>query len=733
MLITGAQIFKGLTGGINTEKSVLNIVATELEKDSRNIEVLHDSSIRPRRGVDFIGLSASSAYIHTTRTDTIANELNQESPSGIYAPFKTTTGNTYGIDIIFQNLSFKLYLHPNLVNFDTPLQTITPTVATDISTEQLGYTVSFKFAKNRVFFAGKFIKPGYLYLKNDNTTIGIKYISMHIRNLDTATAESDRVQHDNKYYECVRNHTSATSQLTDLDSYGETVFNQFWVELDISTMPSMTPAWANGISYTSNIEQVINKHAAVGASNPFTVDYHDDRLWLGRDDNIYYSQTVIEVDNEKVLLTGTNEFGLFFSYNDPFSTDIADPLPTDGGVIPIASGKVWQIAAVEDSMFVGTSLSIYEIKGNSSTFSSTDFKSPIILTDGINGVGNMIVADSKLYIFGTGNIWTTDKKQINYQGSTTNFLKTGNTKINEYYRNITKLAKGAGFLVHSPSKEKIYFFHNGNKSLFDNTHRNFPGQTGYAYNILVIDISVTGLQQDDPELAALRNHLELWELPDTANNGAVYIAGSYLSSPISAEDTQIVVGLSEVYSGSSDIIVKATSIEQVANDEIVILVLQRVPSGSNIITKASAGLLESRNLRDWESDSNNVSDYTATAYLGTQTFDTLMDNKTVPYAMFIFDKLTPGNGSCLFRSSFNFASPDIGGIITGKTSGQTEIYKDTKLIGSGSISMDGYKVTTYKHQINGRGLAFQPSLQNTPGKDFKLLGWGQLAQTRRRQ
>lgn len=731
VIATGTLAFKGLTGGITSEKSVLNIVPTELEKETRNIEVLRDGSIRPRRGADFVGLSETAAYIHTIRTGLATDELTQESNTGTFVPFKNTAGEILDFDIIFQNMSFKIYRHSLVKDYDTTYQTITPTLGTDIAATQAGYTVMLKFANNRLFFSGKYIKPGYLYLAADGTTVAIRYISIHQRDFNVATAASSRVVNAGKYYECIKAHTSNATDLTNFDAYGELNWNQYWVELNPQDAGA-TAAWSAGTSYTTNIAQVVDKQATVGIANPYSVDYYDERLWLATEDTTYYSTVIDTVDNLKNTATGAIEFGIMFSYNDPFSTE-PDPLPIDGGNIPIAVGKVWQILSMEDSMFVATSRQVYEIRGISSRFSSTDFKVSDVLTEGTNGVLNMVVADNKMYIFTSSNIWVSVQQQRNIQGSTTVFGKVGDNKIKSYYQGVPKTNKGTGYPIYSPIKGKIYYFHNGTTSPFDTAHRLVLGQIGYARNIMVIDISTPGTEAETQEQQQLHNHIEIWEYTDNANTGGVYIASAYLSDPVSAAVSNVVVGASTVAVGSDSVIISSASGAEEGGDEIVLIVSQRSISGASITIKGSLGVLESRKLRDWDSSVALGVDYNAIAYLGTQIFETMIDRKSVPYAVFVFEKLVTGVGSCLFRSSFNFALPTTAGEATGKTSGQTEIYKDTKIVASGSVSLSAYKATWYKHKIRGKGVAFQPTLQNTPGKDFKLLGWGELAAVKQRQ
>ncbi len=732
VLASGTLAFKGLTGGTTSERSVLNVVPTELEKESRNIEVLRDASIRPRRGVDFVGASETgSAYIHSLRTSLATDELTQESTTGAFVPFKTVAGDILDFDIIFQNMSFKIYRHSLLKDYNTPYQTITPTLATDVSATQVNYSVMLKFANNRLFFAGKYIKPGYLYLGDDGITVKIRYISMHQRDFNTSTAASSRVVNAGKLYECIKAHTSAATDLTNFDAYGELIWNRYWVELNPQDAGA-TAAWSSGVSYTTNIAQVVDKHATVGVNNPYSVDYYDERLWLSTDDTVFYSQTIDEVDDDKDTASGTVEFGIMFSYNDPFSSE-PDPLPTDGGNIPISVGKVWQILSMEDSMFVATSRKVYEIRGISSRFSSTDFKVSDVLNEGVNGVLNMAVADSKIYVFTTSNIWVSVQQQRTIQGSTTVFGKVGDSKIKTYYQDIPKTNKGTAYPIYSPIKGKIYYFHNGNNSPFDIEHRLVLGQIGYARNIMVLDISSPGIEQETQEQQALHNHIEIWEYTDHAHTGGVYIASAYLSDPVSAAISNVVVGASTVVVGADTVVVSSASGAEEGGDEIVVLAMQRVVSAPNITIKASAGVLESTSLRDWHTGGVLGVDYNAIAQLGTQIFETMIDKKGVPYAVFVFEKMATGSASCLFRSSFNFALPTTAGEATGRTSGQTEIYKDVKVVAHGTVDLSAYKATWYKHKIRGRGIAFQPTLQNTPGKDFRLYGWGQLAEVKRRQ
>ena len=202
-------LLKGMTGGTTSESSVMNVLATQLEDSSRNIEVFRDGSMSPRRGVDFIDISDGGDYMHTTRTIGTSSETSQESPSAEYAAFRTSDGDIIEKDIIFQDNVFKIYNHGSLRNFDTPDQTINPASLSRSWADQKYYSVQLKFADNKMFFASKRLQPGYFYLNTDNSTLSIAYLSIHTRDLDNATTTSSRVTLNGQYYECVEAHTSA--------------------------------------------------------------------------------------------------------------------------------------------------------------------------------------------------------------------------------------------------------------------------------------------------------------------------------------------------------------------------------------------------------------------------------------------------------------------------------------------------------------------------------------------
>lgn len=727
-------LLKGMTGGVTSERTVMNVLSTSLEDTSRNIEVLRNGSFRPRRGVDFVGQSDSAAYMHTIRTGTTSSETSQESPSGVYAEFKTSDGEIVEKTIIFQDNKFKIFAHNNLRNYDSPNQTINP--GSYVNTQQKFHSTQMIFADNRIFFVGKKLQPGYLYLKTDNSTLGVVYLSIHTRDLDNATAVSSRVTLNGKYYECVEDHTSASSDTSATDSFGELVFNRYWMEVDNTNIPGGASAWAASTAYTTNIVRSSNKYSALSAVNPHTVAFWKNRLWLGTDSKAYYSQVSVDVADEKTNTTpsGTHEYSLFLQTADPFDTTDPTPVPSDGGSITQDVGKLWQLLNSEDSMFLGTSSQIEEVRGASSDFTHTDFKKGRVINEGINGLDNMVLADNRVYAFANNNIWAAVDEQRVSQTALTKFAKVGGKKIKSYYIQIPKLNKGTARAVYSPTNEKIYYFHNAISTVFDASNRNTVGQNGYARSIMAVDISGTTTDLDPVEGEQfVENQIELWDYADTAEDGDTYIAYGFSTAPTDPSVNSVVVGADDIVVGADSVVVSGLSGSQEGSDEIVVIAMERVVTGSSVAVKATIGVLESANLRDWASDGTRITDYTANADMGTQTFEDITSAKAARFLLFVLKKLTDGTGSCLCRTSFNFADPDTSGESTGKTSTQTEIYYDTRTVGSGgTVSMTNYKATRYKHRVRGRGVALQVSFENTAGKDFNLLGWGELLKMRRR-
>lgn len=722
---------KGLVKGITTEKSVLNIQANELATESRNIEMLPDGSIRPRRGVDFISQGDSGNYIFTTRTGSTASEISQESPSAIYAPFRTSTGELLERVVCFQDLKFQVFKLSNLNNYDSPDQTIDPT-STNVNTDQKYYNVCLHFADNKVFFAGRKMRPGYLYLDTDNVTLQIVYLEVHTRDTINNTAASTRRKNDGVLYECIEAHTSSSTNEPGTGSD----WIRYWNRLDSTGDLSGETAWATSQSYTTNILKKFPQDSVLGTINPHFITFGLGRLWIVTDDRIYYSRVITESatsDSDTTTANGANEYRTFYQDADPFDTNDNSPVASDGGFIEISDGIGQQIVVLQDRIFYSTTSKIFEIKGVSGKFSNIDFENVVAINEGVNGVNNMVVADRVVYVFGTGNIWVSREQDTQDSTARTKFNTVGNSRIKTYYKAIPRLNKGSGRAVYSAEKRAVYYFHNGTSTNFDNENRNVQGQPGYARNILRIQVESQEEAAAKQEEGVVTDSIQLWEYTDDADSDGAYIAYAFVTPPISDAENTVVVGTDTVLVGTDTVTIPSLSGAEEGQDELIVIGMQRSVSGTTVTIKTAFARLESTALRDWDSDTNLRTNYTAKAFLGTQTPNDLVDKFQVKYLVFIFEKLTDGTGSCKLRTSFDFVSPDSTGETIQKATGEIQIYQDDLIVGSGAtVDQASYDYVWKKHRVRGRGRSFQIALYNEANKDFKLMGFGQELKLKRR-
>jgi hypothetical protein len=218
----------------------------------------------------------------------------------------------------------------------------------------------------------------------------------------------------------------------------------------------------------------------------------------------------------------------------------------------------------------------------------------------------------------------------------------------------------------------------------------------------------------------------LWEYADTADSGNVYMAFPFVGPPLEDSTDDVRAGSDQVIDSSGNrVVVNADTATQTATRKIYTIVLERNETGGNAVTKAAIARAISGKIQDYESDSNNRTDYTCKLLAGVQTLGDVSHKKGVVSLFFVFTKLADNLGSCLMRTASNFAPANTAGEVTNKVASQVEVYKDNKIVGGIAISLSDYNQTWYKHRVRFRGSALQVELESTPGKDFELLGWTQ--------
>lgn len=717
------QNISGFSGGLNTEKSVLNILPSEMANGSINVDIDADGSVRPRTGVDFLAESDNTGFLQTLRTESTGTDDTQESPSGVFARFTASDATLVDRVVVYANNVFKVFLltEASLATFDTPSQTITPT--SRVGSEQREKNTHWTFGDNKLFFCGDKLQFGYISLAANNTDLEITYLEIRTRNLlDTDYAQvGSRVKNTtsgNVYaYEAIVAHTSGSGSPTDEPGDGATWQNN-WVRLDIE--PTGESAWATSTAYVANIQRTNTYTETMSNSliRPDAIGFWKARLWIILGDRIYYSQVGIRAD----------KYQNFYQAADPFDT--ADPLPVegDGGSFLSEGGKGLQLLPLGNSMFFTTPSALYEVRSSGVGFDHTNFSVTQVLNEEIQSTNAMVIAEDTLYLFGNGNIWRTIGRDNLLTDDRTVFESVGDNKIQTLYSGIPRANKGSAYPIYNPSTRKIYWFHSQATTDFDTAYRDIEGYSGYARHCLVLDVKVTrGLTpQDDQANRIAKNTFSLWEYNDGANSELAYIAGSFLAPPIEGANSVVLAAADTVIDGSSDTVIAGTSSDtESSNRKLYCLVWQRSETGGNAITKGAIGQALSGALFDFPLDGTNTQEYTAKIFTGVQTYGDVLHNKATTYILFLFERLINGVGSCLIRTAYNWSPGTLAGEATNKTSAQKEVYKETKIAGGVSISTANHTHTWYKHRVRGRGKSFQIVLESTPGLDFRLIGWSQ--------
>jgi len=715
----------GFTDGINTEASALNVLPSEMMLGTTNIELLNNGEVRPRRAIDFIGANSSGNFMHELRTSSRGDELKQESPTPYRVELNAPNGAVVDRIVVDINNEFHIYEVTNagLKEGGAPLQVLTRNRTHD---NQKFYTMSFAQSGDKLYFAGRHSQPGYLKVGSDNTSLELEYFDVTVRD-SGAIAENTVRKVGDAWYECKEAHTSSADNKPGSGADEQ----RYWFQKD-GKAPTGVTAWANATSYTSNLVKLYDKNAVPVSTDtyPTTVAFFAGRVWLSGDpknpnDELFSVVIVKDSDTE-----------LFLQRADPFFEDDPDLVKNDGGVISIqGSGLIMQHVAVANSLFIGTTLNIWQVTGPSGIFEATDFSVNSILADGVGSNKSMAKVRDELVIFGYTNIW---KSEINTSTASTDtgraaFTSISEERIQSYYDSIPRDVKDAALAVYNESEQRIYFFHNASKTDFERAHNTYK-QPGYYTSCLIVDTrfrdDVIDNQQDPTNLnRRVRGAFFIYDFADTGLEGKPYIAAPFVCKDVPPNNDPVVIDTDAVTVDGDPVVTAANASSK---DVILFLAMSRSNSGGNTTINRGFGTFNTSVLRDWDSDTNNAVYYDAIILSGLQTFGNIQVNKNIMYLFFVFKKVETGildednmdsnPGSCLLSTAWNWS--DTSG--HPKFSSQQEIYVPLRwnygLIDSGD---DGETHKKYKHRVRGRGHTMQLKLQNTQGKDFRLVGWTQ--------
>lgn len=700
----------GFTGGINLEASVLNALPSEMTEGTVNVELFKNGTVRPRRGVDFIGESDAGGYLQTIRTTTSGNEPAQESINGVYVRMVAPNGELVNKLVLDLNNKFYIYdfTYNSLRNFDSPTQTIDRTGYSDEL--QRYHYLSMRKEGNKIFFTGKYCQPGYLTIGSDNTSFDITYYDV-IVSRETNTGAGTRVEHISRYWECIEEHSSAAE-----NAPGTTVGAKYWMPLDNVDLSSTTNAWAAGSAYVTRMVKEFPKDPvsfAAGNTRPCTCEFYAGRVWLAKGNKLYYSQ----------VIASDEDIYRFHQFADPFDTTDPDLVADDGGVIIIQGAtEIHQLLSVGTSLYVGYDDGVREIGGADGIFRATDFYNRLVLGSGILGPSNMCRAGDKIFICTRDGVYTSSiKKDI--IASDTVFTSMSDDRVQSMYSAIPDVNKASAHCVYNPKDKKAYFFFNRYITTFVDENTQYS-QPGYFSAALVFDLSEQRgvLESQTSQLDAQRSvdkAITYYEYNEIGSSEEPYLALPFIAPSISAANQNVIVGSDNVVVGTDNVVVQDPQINKDVQT-ILFITLKRTTVAGGLELSGAVATSDTSDVVDWGSSSTDRYIYPVELHSGIQTMGNLMSVKSPRYMYFVFEQ--GDNQGCNLYTAAQFSTTSS----SSKYSGPYPIYKDNRLpFVKLDDADDGINHVWFKHRVRSRGNVFQIILKRDGTKDFKLIGWAQ--------
>lgn len=706
----------GFSDGLNTEASALNVLPSEFMEGSKNIELLQNGSIRRRKCVDWIGETASTGggFLQLLRTNSVGSELKQESPAGVFIRLNAPNGDIVERIVVDLDNEFHVFepTQMGLKSVDVPLQILTR--GTNSSSLQKFTHMEYAASGGKLYFAGKHTQPGYITVDSDNTSLIITYYDVLIRDVN-ATTTGSRVTNNSKYYECIESHTSGTDSEPGVGSK-ET---QFWQIEDIP-IPGGAAGWAISTSYTSTFIKQYDRNVDISDTDTFpeTVEFFAGRVWLSGDvknpNTQFFSQVVVsDLDIPR-----------FHAFADPFDSADPDIVADDGGVLQIqGAGLTHKLEALSTALFIGTNTGVWQISGPGGVFKATDFSNSIVLKDGIDGPGNMLIVDKELVVFGQDAVWrsTLNKNLASTEAGAATFDDISIDRVQTLYDAVPKRNKAAARAVYNASEGKVFWFHNRTRTDFDKSF-NPDNEPGYSKDMLVLDarfddtILQTASDVDKDIKRSVKQAWTLYDLADTAANAKPYIAAPFVANDVPAADEDVVDLDANTVTDVDGVEVVAGGHAE-AKDAILFLGMRRATASGNTSLYRAFGTMKTANYVDWFSDNVYQTGYVSRVIGGFQTLADVLLRKSVTYVYFVFKRVESNildsdfndisPGSCFFRAGSQWAQLESQlDNQTAEMSKQTQIYQPDRFTYSNSDgSSPGHSHAWYKHRVRGRGNA----------------------------
>ena len=389
-----------------------------------------------------------------------------------------------------------------------------------------------------------------------------------------------------------------------------------------------------------------------------------------------------------------------YQVNDPTSENLSDLLDTDGGVIRILEAEgIQKLYAFNNSIFVFAKNGVWVIKGIDDVFKATGFAVNKISSVGTSNNQSFVSADGVPYWWSDYGIHRLGFDQTSFQSREENLsLDT----IQTLFDNVDSGAKSSVIGTYDEVNKKIYWVYPDNDETV--THKN--------NNVLVFDLA---LQAFYP-----------WAISDKSSStphllGVTFYSGfSAKELGVDVEDENEVVVTDGL---GSEVTVGRIGSYETGDPTIVALIYDTT------VNKMTMGFFNDESFLDWGTE-----DYSSYAVGGFSFKGDIMTRKNAPFTDIV-----------LRRTETGYVSDGAGGFTLARPSGiLVETYWDTKT--SSSSSQQGYRLKRVpvvneadlddftpdtsllftRLKTRGRGRMLNLKFVSQTGKDFILLGYGEL-------
>ena len=738
------QAYYSFVGGINTEASPLSF-PENTAYDMDNVILQRDGSIRCRLGLQYEADYARVGPVTIDGTTPVTANRAKRMATGVGV--WPSVGGDGELEFTVVQMGNILYIHDSSkgsisgnLKFSIDLDIFK---ITSISYED---KVQFATGNGYLFVAGPQIDPFYVIYDPDTDSISVQGIAIQIRDFEDLEPEQANdfrpgtLTPEHAYW--LRNAhwlpTYTVDGFTDpitfiysranaypskadiiysgkkVDDNGNEILT--WQTLAEQTFGNTPAPQGHYIVNAFDIDRsgVSAYPAAAGIpkevekGRPSTIAFYSGRAWysglpIGKNTGkIYYSQ-LVEYDHN-----------IYKCYQeaDPTAEDVSDLVDTDGGVINIPdAGAIKKMVPIARSLLVFATNGVWEITGIDGSFKATEFSVNRVGFQGVQSADAIVVAESEVYFVGNDGLYKLTKEDFNV---TFVIQDLSSTTIQSLLNSISPYGKDFALGVYDNEERRITWF-------FNNTEDNDGTNYRFLYNrAIVLDLNLEAFY---PLTFATAVNYPIV--------GGVAAARKYTYT---ADPTTI-------FDSSIDDVVDSAGLpvfldtQRVVKDPVQYKFLSIWRDKRNGQYYYTFSELANENFRDWENFDNRGLTYSC--YLETGYFHggNAALNKGTQY-VYCFLKRTESGfelnskgelvmsdpSSCLMSIKWSWADT----AASNKWSTPREVYRYRRFYQPVDVndSLDyGQAVITSKNRVRGRGQALRMRFENTPGKNFHLLGW----------